>query len=222
MNKKSNSIKNVDAYPRYYPLTSRIFITTDISTVKIYYKKEKKYSLYFVIKFFILSLLIWILQCSNNWNTCGTWNYENNLKSILNLGAKRSLSESYDTIKQKKGLQCYEQQDTMTINLEPNNEQSEIEKNLDAEQENEIETKEENEKVKFNERISDKCVNDFKTISLILAFLMSLSSFVLSPIITKHYIPELKSSIFILCNLSFIIFSIFLLHEEIKKKRKNK
>ncbi|CRG84692.1 fam-h protein [Plasmodium relictum] len=222
MNRKSNTIKNINVYPRHYSHISKDFITTDMSTIKIYHKKEKKYALDFVTKFFIFALLTWMLQCSNNCNICATWNYENNLKSILNLGAKRLLTESNDTIKQKKGLQCYEQHGMMTINLEPSDEQNEIEQNINVEQENEIETKEKYKKVKFNERISDKCVNNFKTISLILAFLMSFISFVLSPLLIKYYIKGLRSSIFILCNLSSIIFLIFLIYEEIKIKRKNK
>ncbi|CRG85168.1 fam-h protein [Plasmodium relictum] len=220
---KSNAIKNTSIYDTFCSHTSKGFITKDISTIKISHKKEKKYRLHFFIKFFIYAFLIWILQYSNNLGTCETWNYENNLKNVINLGVKRSLAENNDTIKQEKGLQqCYEQHDMTAINLELSNEQSKIEQNMDIEQENESETKKRNKKRKFNERTSDKCTNDLKTIPLILAFLMSLTSFTLSAIYLKHFVPIFQNYILILSSLSLIIFLIFLLYEEIKMKLKNK
>ncbi|CRG84991.1 fam-h protein [Plasmodium relictum] len=222
MNRKSNAIKNIIVYPIYYSHIAKGFITTDISNIKMYHKKEKKYALHFVIKFFIFSLLIWVLQYSNNWDFCRSWNYENNLKNVSILGTKRSLAENKDKITKKKGLKLCEQQDIITVNFQPYDEQSEIEQDIDVEQENEIQTKEKNGKVKFNERISDKCINNFKIISLILAFNISFASLTLTIVSLLGGNTISPDYVFILSNLSLIIYTIFLIYEKIKKKNKNK
>ncbi|CRG84954.1 fam-h protein [Plasmodium relictum] len=224
MNKKNNIIliSNYRMHPRYYSHLSKSFITTDMLTLKIYSKRENKNILYFLIKFFIFTFLIWISQCSNNWNTYETWNYENNLKNILNLGDKRALAESNDTIKQKKGLQCHGQQGMMTINLESNNEQIEIEQNLNAEHEDEIETKEKNKKVKLTEKILSKCKNNLKLVASSFAFFSSL--FLVSLIIASQftYNVPFHNFFYVLPSLSLVIISIILTHERIEIKYKNK
>ncbi|CRG85562.1 fam-h protein, partial [Plasmodium relictum] len=96
---KSNTISNISVYPECNAYIAKGFITTDMSTLKIYNKKEKKNISNFSIKFFIFAFLIWILQCSNTWSSFRSWNYKNDSKHISNLGAKRSLAESEDVEK---------------------------------------------------------------------------------------------------------------------------
>ncbi|CRG85583.1 fam-h protein [Plasmodium relictum] len=110
MNSKSNAILNFNAYRGYCSNVHKDFVIADISTLKVYDKRQKKYILIFFIKFFIYILLIWILQCFNNWYSSRSGNYKNNLKIILCLGAKGSLIEGNNTISEvNEGLEHCEQ-----------------------------------------------------------------------------------------------------------------
>ncbi|CRG84862.1 fam-h protein [Plasmodium relictum] len=224
MNRKNNIIliPNFRIHPRYYSHVTKGFNGTHISTLEIYCKREKKNILYFLINFFIFTLSIWILQCSNNWDSCKSWNYKNKLNNTLNLVAKRSLAENDCAIKQKEGSsQCYNQKDMMTINLEQRNEQNEIEQNMNVEPECEIETKEKNKKEKFNRGILYKCKNNLKLASLLLSILLSLSSFssYLVGMFTFTGIQEIELFLFAS---SFLIVSTILIYERIEIKYKNK
>ncbi|CRG85772.1 fam-h protein [Plasmodium relictum] len=179
MNRKNNiiHISNFRIYSRYYFRVAKGFITSNMSTLKIYGKRKKINIIYFLIKFFIFTLLIWILQCSSN-DSCRPWNYENDLKYVLNLAAKRSLTESKDKIIQNRVLKYYEQKSIMTTYLEQSNGQNKIKQNMNSEQENEIETKEKNKKAKFKEGIF-KCKN-LKLVTLFLVIFLSLSALIYS------------------------------------------
>ncbi|CRG84936.1 fam-h protein [Plasmodium relictum] len=223
MNKKNNIIliSNYMMYPRYYYNVAKGFITTDVSTLKIYSKREKKNILYFLIKFFIFTLSIWMLQCSYNWDSCRSWNYKNDSKNILDLGSKRSLAESSDPIKQtKRTLKSWEH-DTKEVRLESKNELNETKKNIDVEQGNEIVTKEKSNKVKCNEKILSKCKSNIKLIFSSLAFFLSLLIFILFILSMSFYI-SLPISFPILLPLSLVIISTILTQERIEIKYKNK
>ncbi|CRG84083.1 fam-h protein [Plasmodium relictum] len=224
MNRKNKIIfiSNFRMHPRYYSYVTKGFNDTYVSTLKIYNKRGKKKILYFLIKFFILTLSIWILQCSNNWDSCKSWNYKNKLNNISDLGYGRSLAECSDTTKQTKSeLKFCEQQDMIEEHLEVWDKQSQIDENVDVEQGSEIETKEKNKKVKFKERILDKCKNNLKLASLFLSISLLLSSFslYLVEIFTDEYIENIKLFLF---TLSFLITSTVLTYERIEIKYKNK
>ncbi|CRG84376.1 fam-h protein [Plasmodium relictum] len=223
MNKKNNItfISNYRVNPRYYSHVTKGFIITVMSTLEIYSKSEKKKILYFLIKFFIFTISIWILHCSNNCNSGVLRNYKNDLKRVLDLGYKRSLAESNDTIKQTKSkLIFWEQPGIIEAHLESKNEQNEIKQNMDVEQGNEIVTKEKNNKVKCNNKILRKCKSNLKLISSFFAFFLSFFIFTLY-IVNKFTI--LWTSYFsILSPLSLVIISIILTHERTEIKYKNK
>ncbi|CRG99574.1 fam-h protein [Plasmodium relictum] len=223
MDMKSNNISNIGVYPEYHTHIAKVFITTDMSTLKIYNKKEKKNIIYFSINFFIFSLLIWILQCSNTWDSFRSWNYKNDSKSVLNLGAKRSLVESEDVEKQAhKRLKFYNEQDIIRENLESESEKNEIEGKIDSEKGNEIETIEKSKIEKFKERILGRCQNYLKLIFLVITFLLSSSSLAL--IIDDYIKPNALgfSYAIMLANISVLIFSSILFSDQIKKKYKKK
>ncbi|CRG85017.1 fam-h protein [Plasmodium relictum] len=222
MSSKINSISNISAYPEPYPHVYKGYITIDMSTRKIYNKKEKKYISYFLIKFFLFTLLIWILQCFNNWDSCRWLNYKNEKTNKLILGAERSLAENNDKVKQRKEeLKCSAPHVIVKTDLEPKYEQVEMGEYIDTEQGDEIETKKENKEETHNEKKLGKYSNISKAYSLFFSFVLSLASFLLSIVylITKN--EEIYSVIFICVNLSIIIYLILLTFEEIKK-RKNK
>ncbi|CRG84686.1 fam-h protein [Plasmodium relictum] len=226
MNRKSDSILNIRMHPMFYYHVSEGFITTDISTLKLYSKREKKNILYFLMKFFLFTFLIWILQYSNNWVSYKSRNQGNSLKNVLNLGYERSLAESNNTIKQtKEGLNYYDQQNILETYLESRNEQNEIEENIDVEQENEIKTKEKNKKVSFNKSILGTCKSNLKLVLFSLFFFMPFSSFMISLISlisSNFYDEKTYMATFLLSNISIIIFAIYLIYEQINIKRKIK
>ncbi|CRG84881.1 fam-h protein [Plasmodium relictum] len=215
MNRKGNIIliPNIKIHSRHYSYMAKSFIDIDMSTLKIYSKREKKFFFNFLLKFFICALLIWILQC-----------HYNILESqkrydILGLGAKRSLAECKDAIKQKnKGLKCYDQQDIIEINLESNNDQKEIEYNMSIEKGNEIEETEKNKKVEVNERILGICKNNLKLFLSFFAFLLSFSSCALYALnnITKN-MSSIDYTVFHTLALSLI--SILFIYEKKKGKK---
>ncbi|CRG85158.1 fam-h protein [Plasmodium relictum] len=222
MNKKNNIIliSNFRMHPKHYSHVTKGFNDTYIPTLKIYSKREKNNILYFLIKFFILTLSIWMLQCSNNWDSCKSWNYKNKLNNILDLGYGRLLTECDDITKQTEiKLKSCEQQDIIEARLESWTEQSQMDKNVDVEQGNKIETTEKNKKVK--EGILDRCKNNLKLISLFIAIILLLSSF--SLFLANQYIYfkyiEIISFLF---TLSFLIISTLLTCERIEIKYKNK
>ncbi|CRG83976.1 fam-h protein [Plasmodium relictum] len=224
MNKKNNIIfiSNYRMHPRYYSHVTKGFTTTDMSTLEIYIKKEKTNILYFLIKFFIFTISIWILQCSNTLDSYRSWNYKNDLKNILDLGPKRSLAESNDTIEQTKSkLRLWEQQDMMEAYLESKNEQNEIKQNMDVEQGNEMVTKERNNEVKCNKKILSKCKSNLKLIFSSFAFFSSLFIFILF-IVNYFTFITFPRYIFLLLPLSLVINSIILTHERVEIKYKNK
>ncbi|CRG85077.1 fam-h protein [Plasmodium relictum] len=223
MIRKSNLMWNICVNSGYYSHIAKDYIAEDISNSKIYNKKEKKNIFNFFTNFFIFAFLIWILQCSNNWNSCKTWHHENDLKNVLNLGDKRSLAENKGVIKQRnEGLKLYEEQDIIELNLDLENGKMGIEENMDVEQENEQEIKEKNKKLKLKENILGKCKNYLKLISLSILFLLSFCSLILILIDYAH--PNLSRFVWIMrsSEVSVLIFSILILYEQIKKKRNNK
>ncbi|CRG84963.1 fam-h protein [Plasmodium relictum] len=222
MNKKNNIIliSNYRKRPIYCSHVAKSFTTTDMSTSKIYTKREKKNVLYFFIKFFVFTLSIWILQCFNNWDSCKFWNYKNDL-NILDLVSKRSLAENYDTIKQTKSKLGLGEQGTIEAHLETKNEQSGIKQNIDVEKGNEVVTKDRNNKVKCNKKILSKCRSNIKLISSSFAFFLSFFLFILSIIGQFTFIP-FTNYFFLLLPLSLVINSIILTHERTEIKYKNK
>ncbi|CRG85204.1 fam-h protein [Plasmodium relictum] len=224
MNRKNNIIiiSNFRMHPRYCFRVAKGFNDTYVSTLKIYSKREKKNILYYLIKFFILTLSIWIFQFSNNWDFCKSWNNKNKLNNILDLGSGRSLAECNDLKKQTKSeLKFCEQQDIIEAHLESRNEQNIIDENVDIEQGNEIDTKEKNKKVNFKERILDNCKNNLKLVALFFVILLSLSAISLHLISYYMYKNTRKPKLF-LFTLSFLIISILLTCERIEIKYKNK
>ncbi|CRG85174.1 fam-h protein [Plasmodium relictum] len=222
MNKKMNDIFNIIAYFGLYSNVYKGYITTDVFTIQIYHKKEKKYILYFLKKLFIFSFLIWALQCFNNWYSFRSWNYKNN-SNILNLGANRLLAEKIYKIGQgKEELKLCEQQYKVKTELEQNNGQKEIEECIDAEQESGIEAKKEDKELKCNKKTLKKYNNISKVCSLYFAFILSFISFLLSIINVNAQEPEIERIIFLCINLSVIIFSVLLIMEKIKIKHKEK
>ncbi|CRG85153.1 fam-h protein [Plasmodium relictum] len=223
MNRKINSISNISAYPGLYSYIYRGYITTDMLTIKIYNKKEKKYTLDFLIKFFIFSFLIWVLQCSNNWYSFRSWNYKDNSKNVLNLGANRLLAEKiYKTGQGKEELKLCEQQCIVEAELEQGNGQNKTEKYINAEQESKIEAKQVDKEPKYNEKTLGKYNNILKACSLHFASILSFTSFLLSIIYIHYPDMEIQRIYFLGINLSVIIFSVLLIIEEIKIKHKGK
>ncbi|CRG84053.1 fam-h protein [Plasmodium relictum] len=193
-----------------------------MSTLKIYNNKEKKKVLNYLMRFFMFIFLVWTLQCYNNWASFRPWNCENELKNISNLGIKRSLAENKNAIMQVEGSKCYEQHSNVEIDLESLNEQNYIKRDIDSEQENELEIIDKNQKVKFNQRILGICKSNFEIIPLSIAFFLSFIALICSLVyIFKSDINE-DLKIFELSNTSILITSILLTHKEIKIKRKNK
>ncbi|CRG85694.1 fam-h protein [Plasmodium relictum] len=222
MNRKINSILNISAYPGLYSHVYKGYITTDMPTIKIYNQKEKKYTLDFLIKLFIFSFLIWVLQCSNNWYSFRSWNYKNNSKNILNLGANRLLAEKIYKVGQgKEELKLCEQQCKVETELEQRNGQREVEEHIDVEQESEIEAKQANKKVKYNEKILER-YNISKICSLYFASILSFTSLLLSIIYTYSPDLEFQRLSFLYIDLSVILFSVLLILEEIKIKHRVK
>ncbi|CRG85792.1 fam-h protein [Plasmodium relictum] len=220
MNMECHYISNISAYPGLYSHFYKSYITTDISTRKIHNKKREKCKLYFFIKFFLFTLLIWILQCSNNWDSCRLLNYKNDKKYILILGANRSLAENNDIIKQRKEeLKCSVQHVTVKTDSELKNEQREIEESINMEQGNEIHTQKEDKEVTCSEKTLEKYNNISKKYSLSFAFILSFTSLLLS-IMNCIYSHDMFNLFMFCClNLSIIIFSILLILEKIKKKK---
>ncbi|CRG84694.1 fam-h protein [Plasmodium relictum] len=224
MNRKINSISNISAYPGLYFHVYKSYITTDMSAIKIYNKKEKKYALYFFIKLFVFSFLIWVLQCSDNLYSSRSWNYDNDLKNVLNLGAKRLLAEKVYKIGQgKEKLKFCEQKCIVETELEQRNGQEEIEKYINEEQESEIEEKNGDEdEVKYSEKTLGKHNINPKSCSLYSASILSFASFILFIIYVYIIDPEIQRVGFLCINLSILIFSVNLIMEEIKTKLKGK
>ncbi|CRG85256.1 fam-h protein [Plasmodium relictum] len=223
MKGRCNNISNTSIYPEYYFLIAKEFITTDISTIKIYNKKDKKYTLNFPIIFFIFALLICVLQCYNNGDSFRSCNYKNNLKNVLNLGFKRSLAESNDRkIQTNEEFKFCKQESLKKTNLESRKEESGIKKNIYLEEGNDIETIEKSEKVKFNERVSKMCINNLKLILSSFTFPLSLISLILSIKFIGNIDSILGPLAYLLINLSIVIHLILLIQEKIEKKRKNK
>ncbi|CRG84827.1 fam-h protein [Plasmodium relictum] len=222
MSRKSDVISNISIYPEYYFHVAKGFATKDISTSKINNKKEKKNILIFPIKFSIFILLIWILKDSNNCDYFRSWNYKNEIKNILYLGAKRLLTENDDIIKQaNEGLKYREQKEMIETDLESIKEKDEIEEKIDIEQ-SEIEEKLENKKIKFNGKISSKCQNNLKVNSLICAFILSCCSFLLSLKVAIAYDLITPQLTLLFVNLSITIFSILLILEQTQTKPNDK
>ncbi|CRG84374.1 fam-h protein [Plasmodium relictum] len=221
MNKKSNDISNIIAYPGFNSHVYKDYITTYMPAIKIFIKKKKRYSLDFLKFFFIFSFLIWVLQCFSNRYSFGSWNYKNDSKNLLNLGAKRLLAEKvYKIGQEREELKFCEQQCKVETELEQINGQKEIEDYLRVEQESEIESKQEDKEVKYNEKTSGKYNNISKVFSLSFASILSFSSFLLSIIDSYLSEPEIQRIYIICINLSIIIFSVLLAIEEFKIKHK--
>ncbi|CRG84733.1 fam-h protein [Plasmodium relictum] len=219
MRRRSNFIWNICVNSGYYSYIGEDCIVKDMSASKIYNKKEKKYTL----NFFIFTFLIWILQCSNNWNSCRSWNHESDLKNVLNLGDKRSLAENKGIIKQRsEGLKLYEEQDIIEVNLDLENKQIGIGENIDAKQENEQEEKGENKKLKLKESILEKCKNNFKLVLLSILFILSFISLIF--ILIDYFDLDLQRFLWVIrsSKISILILSFLTLYEQIKKKRNNK
>ncbi|CRG84321.1 fam-h protein [Plasmodium relictum] len=220
MNMKRNTILNISAYHGLYSHVYKGYIVSDISTRKIYNKNEKKYTLNCLIKFFLFTLLIWILQCFNNWDSCKLFNYKNEKTNKLILGDKRLLAENNDKIKQKeKELKLPLQHIITETDLELMNEQREIEEYTDIEQRNEIEAKKEDSEVKHNEKKLGKYNNISKAYLLFFASILSFVSFLLSIVYCISESLSIYIVTFFFINLTTIIFSIMLILEEIKKKK---
>ncbi|CRG84687.1 fam-h protein [Plasmodium relictum] len=221
MNRKNKImlIPSIRMHPMYYYRVSKDLITTDVSTLKLCSKREKKNLLYFLMKSFIFILLIWILKFYNNWDSYKSWNHENGLKNVLDLGYKRSLAESNDAIKQtKKGLNYHDQHDILETYSESRNEKNEIEENIDVEQEGEIETERKNQNVKLIERTLDKCKSNLKLFLLGFSILLSLLSLVLYTFFFLFEIYSIESPSFILFTLCHLIISTLLILERIEIK----
>ncbi|CRG84984.1 fam-h protein [Plasmodium relictum] len=217
MRRKSNIIWNVCINSRYYSRIAKDYIIKDMSTLKIYNKKERKN----ILNFFMFTFLIWILQCSNNWNSCRSWHCENDL-NVLNLGEKRSLAENKGITKQRnEGLKLHEEQDIIEVNLDLDNKKIGIEEDIDTKQENEQEEKK-NKKLKLKESILGKCRNYFKLTTLSIIFLLSFSSLI--TIVIDYINPTLHTILlfYTLSKISILIFSTLILYEQIQKKRNNK
>ncbi|CRG85125.1 Plasmodium exported protein, unknown function [Plasmodium relictum] len=182
--------------------------------------REKKNILKFLIKLFTFVLLILILPCSNDWNFIKSLSYKNDLKKTLNLGIKRFLAQK-DIIKEtsKKPKLC--DMGITKTNLEQRNDPNKIEKKMDIEQGNEIEAKDENKKVKFNQRILEKCKNNLKLVSSSFAVFLSIFSFIYNAIAMNVSIilPNLDM---VFVSISLLIISIILIQERIEIKYKNK
>ncbi|CRG94058.1 fam-h protein [Plasmodium gallinaceum] len=231
MNKKNNIflIPNINKYTGYYSHLDKNFITAYMSTSNINMKKEKRNILNFLINFFIFILLIWILQCFNNCDSCSLWNNKRDLKSVINVDIKRSLAESKNTTEQiSEELKCYKEKDTIEIDLNSRNDQREMEENIEVELKNELETMKDNEKVKTSEGILQFCKGCLKIVSLSIAFILSFCSSVLITAESPHFGPKTPydrsniHSLTILTNLSLMIISIILIHERVVIKYKKK
>ncbi|CRG85640.1 fam-h protein [Plasmodium relictum] len=129
MNSKSNAILNFSTYYECYSHIYKDLITINMSALKIYDKKQEKNILNFLINFFIFILLIFILQCSNNRDSLRSCNYKNDLKSILYLGAKRSLVEGNNTINEINEELEHCEQMVKGANLKLDNKINEVENN---------------------------------------------------------------------------------------------
>ncbi|CRG84414.1 Plasmodium exported protein, unknown function, partial [Plasmodium relictum] len=156
------------------------------------------------------------------WVSFRSCNHENELKNVLNLGIKRSLTENINiAMSAEEGSKFCEHVVVTEGTLESWNEQNAIRGSIDAKEGNVIEIKEKNQKVKFNERILGIFKNNFELIILFVVFILSIFSFIFSVIdITTDiyiYFPIDEMPI-----LSILIFSILLTYKEIKNKRKNK
>ncbi|CRG84532.1 Plasmodium exported protein, unknown function [Plasmodium relictum] len=201
----------------------------------MYSKKEKKNILRFLIKLFTFTLLIWMLQCSNNWNFFKSLSFKNDLKNTLNLGVKRFLAQK-DIIKEKNEEPKFCDLEITETNLESRNDKKKIGKKTyteqedekgikqgnekDIEQGNEIEAKDKNKKVKFNEEISGKCKNNLKLVLSFFAIFMSIFSFIYNIIQTNVHIslPYLDA---VFISISLIIISITVIQKQIEAKFKN-
>ncbi|CRG84695.1 Plasmodium exported protein, unknown function [Plasmodium relictum] len=191
-------------------------------------KREKRNILNFFIKTFTFILLIWILQCSNNWKFFKSLSYKNDLKNTLNLGVKRTLAQK-DITKETSEKPKFCDLGIIETNIESRSDQRKIGKKIDIEQVdekdmeqgNEIETKDENKKVKLNERILGKCKDNLKLFSSSFAIFLSIFSLIYNKMPIDIYIilPYLDV---VLMTLSLLIISIILIQERIEIKYKNK
>ncbi|CRG84716.1 fam-h protein [Plasmodium relictum] len=212
MNKKKSAISNVSLYPGYYSLVAKDFLIIDMLTLKIYNKKKKKKVLNYLMRFFMFTFLVWMLQCFDNYVSFRLWNYENELKNILNLGIKRSLTE-----KESK----YREHVVVTGGtLESWNEKDTIRESINVKEGNKIEIKEKDQKIKIHERILGICKNNFELITSSVALIISIFSFMF--LVINITSPRLNTylPIFELSSLSILIISLLLTYEEIKIKRK--
>ncbi|CRG85287.1 fam-h protein [Plasmodium relictum] len=223
MNRGQNVILNISLYLGYYSLVAKNFFTTDMSTLKIYNKKEKKKVLNYIMRFFMFIFLLWVSQCSDNGVSFISWNYENELKNVLNLGIKRSLTENKNMEMQaKEGSNFCEHVVVTEETLESWNKLNNIGESVDAKEGNEIEIEKKNQKVKSNERILGICKNNFKLIILSLALLLSIFSFTFAVIYMTSYNLSIHLPIFEFSIIPILIIAIFLAYEEVKIRRKNK
>ncbi|CRG84727.1 fam-h protein [Plasmodium relictum] len=184
-----------------------------MSTIKIYNKEEKKKVFNYLMRFFMFTFLLVSFR---------SWNYENELKNVLNLGIKRSLAENKNMEMQAEEESNFCENVVVTKGtLESWNEQNDIRGSMDAKEGNEIQIKEKNQKVKFNERILGICKTNFKLITLSVVFISSIFFFIISVLYTTSriyiYLPISE-----LCSLYILIISILLTYKEIKIKHKNK
>ncbi|CRG85111.1 fam-h protein [Plasmodium relictum] len=213
MNRKKNVISNIVLYLRYHSLVAKDFLITYMPTLKIYNKEEKKKVFNYLTRFLMFTFLLVSFR---------SWNYENELKNVLNLGIKRSLTENKNMeMQSKEGSNFCEHVVVTEETLESWNEQNAIRGSIDAKEGNEIDIKEKNQKVKLNERILGICKNNFKLITFSIVFILSICSFMFAVLYATNSV-NIYLPIYELSSLSILIISILLAYEEIKIKRKSK
>ncbi|CRG84701.1 fam-h protein [Plasmodium relictum] len=222
MSRKSNVISSIDGFLGYDSHVAKGSITTDRSTLKIYNKKEKKNILDFLIKFFIFTFLIWILQVSSSCDSCRSWNYENDLKKTLNLGAKRSLAEG-ENIKKPIGEELKlcehdviddpESKNKKEEKEEKEKEEEEEEKEEEEEEEKEEEKEEEekeekNKNVECNNITLESCACILNTLSLSVSSCQLFYSLILYSKDVAQFGLLISGYTTLILNLSILIYSI--------------
>ncbi|CRG93525.1 Plasmodium exported protein, unknown function [Plasmodium gallinaceum] len=137
--------------------TEENFVIEDISSLKKYRTRGKINKLFFFIKIFLFTLLIWILHYCENYSY-RSWNDKYNLKNKLDLGSKRSLAEGKEVIEPKKE-ELKVSSSNIQINLEEHNTKVEKLKLKEEEKDKKEIIKIENENVVEKKRDSNKKVN---------------------------------------------------------------
>ncbi|CRG84222.1 fam-h protein [Plasmodium relictum] len=88
---KNSTIYNVTGYHRDNSYIAKFFNKKSLLTSKICYTTQK-INVSFFLKFFLFTILIWILDFSTN-GTCKFFNNKHNLGTSVNLRVKRILSD---------------------------------------------------------------------------------------------------------------------------------